>query len=473
VQNGDSRLANAPILPRRIGVGLRVGYGVGQLGAQILKDLPNVLMPSYVTLVLGLAPALMSVIIFIPKIWVMIWDPIVGALSDRTDTRIGRRRPFLLLGALLCPLALIALFYDPGGSAILRIVYATLAFGAVLTASSVFSVPYLCLGAEMSGESHERMKLMAMRMVFLATGLVVGVGASQPLIAAFGGGARGYWMLGLTLAAVCFASMLACFLATRSAYIEPSAHQPFSVREQIAVLRGNRPFTVLCQLHFIQLLSSASTSTAFLFFMIYVSGHPLLLLPMTMLNAVVIISTQPLWVRLSGRLGAKPAYLIAVCSWSAVSLTWMLVKRDSVALLSIPWLGSLTVQDVEVLARYMLVGVFNSGMTLLSVTMLTDTIDYARRRSGVTREGAFVGAWSALEKVALAAGPLWIGPFLQAFGFRHASGEVIAQSATAILGIRLAAAGIPAVLCLLTIPLILRYPLGHAKRVAPQTAAVS
>jgi Na+/melibiose symporter-like transporter len=93
--------------------------------------------------------------------------------------------------------------------------------------------------------------------------------------------------------------------------------------------------------------------------------------------------------------------------------------------------------------------------------MLTDTIDYARQRNGTTQEGQFVGAWSALERLALAAGPLWIGPFLQAFDFHHASGGAIAQSNMAILGIRFAAAGIPAVLCLCTIPLVLRYPLGR------------
>jgi GPH family glycoside/pentoside/hexuronide:cation symporter len=345
----------------------------------------------------------------------------------------------------------------------LRVVYATLAFAAVLMASSVFSVPYLCLGAEMSADAHERMKLMATRMIFLALGLIVGVGASQPLIAAFGGGSRGYWMLGLTLAGVCFVSMLACFVATRRVGIEPAARQRFSLRAQIEVLRENRPFTSLCQLHFVQLLSAASLSTAFLFFMIYVSGHPLLLLPMTMANAVVIILVQPLWVRLSSTLGTRSAYLIALCGWSAVSVSWMLVVRESAPLLSVPWLGPLTGQDIGVLCRYMLAGLFNSGLTLLSVAMLTDTMDYARRRSGVNRDGAFAGAWSALEKLALAAGPLWVGPFLQAFGFHPASAQVVAQSDQAILGIRLAAAGIPAALCLFTIPLVLRYPLGRER----------
>jgi Na+/melibiose symporter-like transporter len=214
-------------------------------------------------------------------------------------------------------------------------------------------------------------------------------------------------------------------------------------------------------LHFVQLLSSASLSTVFLFFMIYVSGHPLLLLPMTMANAVVIMVAQPLWVRLSAAFGARAVYLFSLCGWSAVTLSWMLVVRDSTPLVAVPWLGTLTLQDIGVVARYMLAGFFNSGMTLLSTTMLTDTIDYARQRDGTTQEGRFVGAWSALERLALAAGPLWIGPFLQAFDFHHASGGAIAQSDVAIVGIRLAAAGIPAVLCLCTIPLVMRYPLGR------------
>jgi GPH family glycoside/pentoside/hexuronide:cation symporter len=412
----------------------------------------------------------MSVIIFVPKLLVIVFDNVVGRLSDAWNTPIGRRRPFLLIGALVAPPALAMLFHSPQGSDTLKTVYTTVGFALVLLTTSVFSVPYLCLGAEMSPSSLQRTRLLSTRMIFLALAIVTGIGANQALIKLFGGGAHGYAMLGLILAAVCFVSMLACFFGTRGARTEIAPRQIYRLSEQVSIVAGNRPFIILSAFHFIQVLAAASNSTAFLFYMIYVIGRPLVLLPMTIAGALMIIAAQPFWVWLAKKTGSRNAYTVALVGWASVCLSWSFAWRSGGVLVTIPLIGDLGWQDVALILRYLLAGLFNSGVTLLSVVMLTDTMAFDRERSGAPREGAFGGAWSALEKIALASGPLWVGPFLLLFHFRHGVGANIVQGPDAIWGIKLAASVLPAALCLLTLPLIALYSIGSQPLIDDQTA---
>ena len=94
-----ARLHNRPrdLLP----VSTYVGYGAGQIGGQILRDTPALILPIYMTTVLGLEAALAGLVIIIAKIWVVVADPIAGVISDKTTTRWGRRRPFILAVGLL------------------------------------------------------------------------------------------------------------------------------------------------------------------------------------------------------------------------------------------------------------------------------------------------------------------------------------------------------------------------------------
>src|SRR5262245_63297305 len=90
-----------------------IGYGVGQIGGQILRDTPALILPIYLTTVLGLEPFMAGLAIMIAKAWVVIADPIAGVISDRTCTRWGRRRAYILAGGLLAAVSYVLLFFVP------------------------------------------------------------------------------------------------------------------------------------------------------------------------------------------------------------------------------------------------------------------------------------------------------------------------------------------------------------------------
>lgn len=449
-----------PTPHKRLSLGLCLGYGVGQVGGQLYRDMPALLLPAFLTTVLGVPPAWMGIAIFLPKLWVIFCDPLMGALSDRTRSRFGRRRLYLLIGGVACSAALVALFAVPRfDDPIASAAYVTLMFTVASTAFSVFSVPYLTMASELSDDTHERTRLLAFRLGFTAVGLVLGAGAAQPLVVAFGGGRTGYLLMALVLAAICLVTMLASFVFTAGARLSeaPAASQPLLAQFRIAA--RNPHFRLLAAIYFIQQLGAAAGYTTLLFYFIYVVGNVTMILPFILLMGVVVIAAQAPWVQVSKRLGKKRSYMLCVAVWVVVTASWYLVHPDPVAVANVPLVGAVSAQDLGVLLRAVIIGVFNSGFILLGFSMLTDTVAWDRATSGVAREGVYSGVWSALEKVAFAAGPLLVGPVLAGSGFLESTTGPVPQSESAIAGILVAYAAIPAILFALSLLLLARYRL--------------
>src|SRR5690606_27166272 len=127
----------------------------------------------YMTTVLGMEPALAGLSIMIAKFWVVAADPLSGILSDRTQTRWGRRRPFILAGGLVAALSFILMFLAPVFERQLALfTYMTVIYLVLNTGYSMFSVPYLTMASEMSDDPQERTKLLSFRSACLAIGLI-------------------------------------------------------------------------------------------------------------------------------------------------------------------------------------------------------------------------------------------------------------------------------------------------------------
>ena len=111
------------------------GYGIGMIGERIFRDAPALLLMVFMTNYLAIPAALAGIVVFVPKIAMIVFDPLVGSLSDRLRTRWGRRRPPMLVGALLTSASFILLFHPPAFAAVAaRALYmgvmVTLAFAA-------------------------------------------------------------------------------------------------------------------------------------------------------------------------------------------------------------------------------------------------------------------------------------------------------------------------------------------------------
>ncbi|WP_103729504.1 MFS transporter [Novosphingobium sp. HII-3] len=434
-------------------------YGAGQLGAQIFRDTPAVLLPIFMTTILGIPPWLSGLVILIPKLWVIVCDPLVGAFSDRKKESWGRTR-FLTIGAILTSMGFASLFafvdypgpYAAAGAICLLFLIASTAF-------SLYSVPYLAVASELSDDPHERTRILTFRMVATVGGVVIGVGVAQPLVFALGGGARGWNVMGYSFAAICLLSMLIPAIFLRGVPLLKSAQTPTGMLGQLSSVMSNKPFMILLATTFVQGIGMASSYTAIGFFYVYALNMVQIIPTFVIVMAIGSLVGQPIFLHLSRRFGKERCYVVGSALWMMVTTTWFFVEPQSPVVATLPLIGDLTREGLLVLARGFFIGVVNTGFLLLSFSMLTDTVDLHRRRHGSVNEGVFSGIFSAAEKLAFALGPLVAGIIMSSFGFVSSTHGVVPQSEHAVLGVIMLYSVVPVVTQLISLLVFSRYRL--------------
>jgi GPH family glycoside/pentoside/hexuronide:cation symporter len=380
---------------------LILGWGIGSLGASTLHNGVGFLALYFLSQVMGLAPATAGALILAAKVYDIVLDPVMGVVSDRTRSRLGRRRPWLLVGALLSGAAFVLLFNPPVPTGAGLMASAALALVLYATGYTVFGIPYLAMPAEMTGDYHERSRLMSARTVCLSLGILAGGALGPVLAAAFGGGATGYRSMSLVLGALITGTMLLAFLGTRRARATAPPDLALTLREQWSTALGNRPFLVLIAAKFCHLTGVAVSMSSLIYLVTLLLGRPeSAMAGFVLASAVGSIGSMPLWLALSRRLGKRNAYWLATAAYLPVLLSW--------------WLAAPGESEALFLARGLLTGLATGGLTLTAQSMLPDTIAWDHARTGQRREGSFAAVYTVSEKLASAGGPFLLGLVLQA-----------------------------------------------------------
>ena len=176
-------------------------YGVSDIGVNILVVASVLITFAYLTTVLGVQPGVAGTLLLVAKIWDVITDPIIGRWSDATKSRMGRRRPWMMWGAILMAIGFAAMFAAPfsDASPTAQGIYFVLAMMFTYTAFTMVGVPYGALTPEMTDDYHEKSTLTAWRMGFGSIGLLIGGAGAPILVGLFGGGLEGHRMMGLAL----------------------------------------------------------------------------------------------------------------------------------------------------------------------------------------------------------------------------------------------------------------------------------
>lgn len=431
--------------------GLYFGYGLGSIGTGVYNTVPGLLLLYYMTDTLGIAAGLAGLAIFIPKLWDVITDPWMGSISDRTTSRWGRRRPYLLAGGLSLPVLFALLFMTPDfGDPMLAFAWVVGFYVLCATAFTVFAIPYVAMPTEMTDDYDEVTTLMAWRMAMLTVGVLVS-GAVAPMLKEAGGGAReGYALMSSVLAVVLLVVMVGTFIGTRRAPIRERAAEvpPFwrSVRDALRI----KPFAILTSGYFFQHTGVGAVLATVPFFATYVlEGGKGTVTIMFVCLVGPAFATMPLWVAVSKRIGKLNAYIASMLLFGGFGASLWLTGPDSHALAYV---------------LIALMGVGWAGTQLFPFSMLPDVIALDRRDSGHNREGVFTGLWMAVDKAAMAVGALTAGLVLQFTGFIESeAGQTVAQPDSALVGIRIGTAALPALFILVCLPIIRRYELSRER----------
>ena len=411
-------MASRSIPPARL-----LAYGGPILGLSFLLFFVQFYFLKFATDVLLLSPALVGWMFALAKLWDAVSDPLVGGWSDRSRSRFGRRRPFLL-AALPLLVAGYAMLWSPplglGDGAL--IAWAAAGLFVFYTAFTLYTLPHVALGAELSRDSHQRTRLFASRQMSFTIGMLVAFAAIQVAMNAAAPremAAR----IAVPSARVAVALRATGPLAVR----EPVSPGRSGGRSLVAGLRDvfrNPPARLLLFVQFVEAVGVGAVGTMAPFVAQYVLGRPEIVGTLPAAYVIAGVVSIPIWVRVSRAAGKRNTWLCA-----------MLLAASAFG-------GMLFLGAGDVLPMVLLLVLAGSAMgcgSVMSPSILADIIDGDERRTGERKEGVYAASLTFMLKLGTSLATAASGMVLSAVAFE----PNVEQSERSLLGIRLLFAGMP------------------------------
>ncbi|UVO50494.1 MFS transporter [Sphingomonas sp. SUN019] len=434
----------------RLSRGAMIAWGVGTLGPVTVLTATNALLLRFLTDNYGLAAGMAATLIAVSKFYDAFADVAMGIASDRTKSRWGRRRPYLIGGAVLLAISLLAIFAAPSfAGETARIAYMALILIFYATAYTVFNVPYMAMPGEMTRNYHERTELMRWRVYGVGLAIIIASAAGPKLLDWFGGGEDAYAKMALVFVPIVIGAGMIAFFGTAHAPSTERTAMHHGIGEQIRSAAANRPFVVLVIVKFITLMSLGTQSIFPFFFQRILGVSNGVLGTYFLCQSAMFLIAPSLWLWCSKRIGKKRTFLVALAISLPVWLSWMLAAQGEPL-----WM---------VYLRGVVIGISGSGVILMGQSMLPDTMEYDYRRTGLRREGVFAALYTTVEKFSGAIGVALVGALLGAYGYVQSRGGAIAQPESALWAIRIAMAYVPAAITLAGMTALAFYDLEERK----------
>jgi Na+/melibiose symporter-like transporter len=385
-----------------------------------------------------------GLIVFLPKAWDVVLNPIAGRISDRSVDVRGPRRPWLLRAGLLLAVCFALIFAGPAtGSKVLDAAWVLVFFLAAATAYAFFQVPYVAMPAEMTASYDERTRLMTWRVAILALTIMVS-GASAPIIRDAIGGRGGYRAMGVVMALLILTGALMAYRGTAAAPVGRVEPGPGGLRDQLRIVAVDHDFRNLLTTFVVQALATGCmlAGVSYLAEKVLEDEGAATILFVCFVGPALVFT--PAWSALGQRIGKKRGYLAS-----------SLVLATGAALL----VTARTAPPALVFAATALVGLGYAGCQVFPMAMLPDAAAMDARRTGSNRVGVYTGVWTAAETLGLALGPAVFALVLAIGGYRSSTSGDVAQPDSALTAIVLGFSLLPAVLTVASLWWLRRYSL--------------
>ena len=387
--------------PGRLPLGVILNYSAPTLGIGFMFFLVGLYMMPFATDVLLIAPGAMGTIFFASRVWDAVSDPMAGYLSDRTDTRIGRRRPWM--AASVIPIgAVFVMMWSPPGSLTGAGLVAWMAVGVLgfYTAMTVFIVPHTALGAELTDAYHDRTRVFATRHVVWTLGSLSAVGGMQLLINAEQPRDLATvlsWSVALVTGALILWTVRS--LRERSEFRGRGGQNPLASFRDVW---RNPHARLLLIVFLIENLGAATIGLLTFYVAKYVVMRPDLTGIFILLYMVASIGFVPIWLPLSRRFGKKQLWIFSMLLTGVAFGGMFFLRENSIFLISI---------------LAFLAGIAASCGAMVGPSIQADVIDYDEYMTGERKEGAYFAAWNFVFKSATGVTIMLSGWVLQVVGF--------------------------------------------------------
>lgn len=384
----------------------KISLGAGDFGVNVYWQIASLFVLFFYTEVLGLSAYAAGLIYMSALIWDAAVDPLIGAMADRTRTRLGRFRPYLLLGATPLGIAFVIMFALPRGDGIQLVLLTAASHFAFRTLFALVSVPYASLYARVTQDSEERATMSGIRMVFAILAAMAVSAATLPAARHFGGDALAWALVAGLFACLASAMLFIAALAAGADDAPDDQHEAAAAKAGAsglaASLLSNRPLLIVLGITLMNSLASTFFSKNLLYYFKYVRNDPDFGGTALALMAAVAAVAAPLWAHVARSRSKRFALLIGTGFYAAGFMLWYLFSGASY---------------VGLMAILAVIAIGASASVVCFWAMVPDTVEYGQWRSGIRSESLIIGTVIFAQKAALGIAAGTLGLALSGIGF--------------------------------------------------------
>ena len=450
----------------------KIGYGLGDMSSSMFWKLFSYFLPFFYSNVFGLSLADAGILMLVTRIWDAVSDPMMGILADRTKTRWGKYRPYLLYFAVPFAVCGVLLFTTPENG---KTVWAYVTYILMMTVYTGINVPYGSLLNVMTSDSDEKSVLSSYRMFFAYGGSFLALGIWEPLCNFFdktkaaavetAGAAEGLASIStdptawnhamIVIAGCCCLLFVLCFLFTKE-YVK--SESTVSVGQDLKLLLKNKPWWLLIGAALASNLFNTVRGTATAYFFsdyilktVEIAPQWAFLVSAGIFLSIGEVSNMVgvvLAVPMSRHLGKKSTYIISMAVLVGLSIAFFFLP----AIAGGYW---------AMIAFQIVISTFTGVISPLIWSMYADVADYSELKDGTASTGLIFSSASMAQKFGGAFGGAAVMWLLAGFGYDTTAGAV--QTETALLGLRMLMSWVPAIVAALAIVVTFFYPLTKKK----------
>ena len=441
----------------------KIGYGFGDMSSSMFWKIFSYYLPFFYSNIFGLSLADAGLLMLVTRIWDAVSDPMMGVIADRTHTRWGKYRPYLLWIAAPFAIAGIFLFTTPDMGTTGKLVWGYVTYILMMTVYTAINVPYGAMLGVMTDDSNTKTVFSSYRMFFAYGGSFIALGAWEPLCNWFKSmdysNASSWQYAMVCIATLCFLGFLFCFSMTRE-HVKSVASE--SIGKDVKSLVRNSPWWILNGAALLSnFFNTVRGATAAYFFKDYISANAFLDFGVfnlvlyaglfLMVGEVCNMIGVALAVPLSMKFGKKSTYIISLVCLVVLSVLFFFVPNDGLGW----WL---------MMIFQVLISICTGIVSPLIWSMYADVADYAEQKDGTSSTGLIFSSGSMAQKFGGAFAGWAVMALLAFFGYNTAENAV--QTPEALDGLKYLMSFIPAAIAALSIVVVFIYPLNKTRMAA-------
>ncbi len=413
----------------------KLAYGLGDTATNLIYMMITMYLMYFYTDVFGLAAGVVSILFIIGRVWDAVNDPIMGLIADRTHTKWGSYRPYLLWMALPTAIFAVLLFFTPNFTLTGKIIYAYITYMGFDMAYTAISLPYSSMLPSITNNYRERSTVSAIRMFMSRIGSIIVTASTLTLVSALGHGNEksGFFYTMIIFAGLATVMFLLSFVGTKERITQPK--QKISFLDSLKSIKGNTPWFVLFLVNMSLWTGMTLMLSMAVYFFKYNVGNANLasaFTPILMISMLVSYVFVPI---LSKKFKKKTIFVLGMSIYF-------------IGLVLIYIFSSMSMQLIFIATAVSGLGA-GLGSALL-YSMLADTVDYGEWKSGIRAQAFLFSAASFAIKFGQGIGGALGGWILEGAGYI----ANVDQTEAALNAIRINFIVIPAITAAIIIALI-------------------